>query len=122
MLVALAAPFCYGIALNFVRRFAGLDPVVLIAWAMTGGALAIAASGNDMITSFSASATSLGNVGPGLGALDHGGDFRALHPFGRVVAIAQMLLGRLEIYPVILALSVVTLRFPNTLRRLRHRL
>ena len=42
VLVALAAPFCYGIALNFVRRFAGLDPVVLIAWAMTGGALAIA--------------------------------------------------------------------------------
>lgn len=86
-----------------------------------GGALAIAASGNDMITSFSASATSLGNVGPGLGELDHGGDFRALRPFGRVVAIAQMLLGRLEIYPVILALSVITLRAPNVWRRVLHR-
>lgn len=86
-----------------------------------GGSLLIAVSGNDMITSFSASATSLGNVGPGFGALDHGGDFRALHPFGRVVAIVQMLLGRLEIYPVILALSVITLRAPNLARRLRRR-
>ena len=85
-----------------------------------GGALLIAVSGNDMITSFSASATSFGNVGPGFGALDHGGDFRALHPFGRLVAIVQMLLGRLEIYPVILTLSVVTLRAPNAARRLRR--
>ena len=36
-----------------------------------GGSFAIAATGPDLITSFSASATSLGNVGPGLGALDH---------------------------------------------------
>ena len=40
-----------------------------------GGAVLIAATGPDMITSFSASATSFGNVGPGLGALDHAGDF-----------------------------------------------
>lgn len=85
------------------------------------GALLIAASGSGMITAFSASATSLANVGPGFGALDHGGDFRVVHPFGRLVAIAQMLLGRLEIYPVILALSVVTLRAPNAARRIRPR-
>ncbi|MGI8938976.1 MAG: TrkH family potassium uptake protein [Iamia sp.] len=87
-----------------------------------GGALLIAASGSGMITSFSASATSLGNVGPGFGDLDHGGDFRAVHSFGRLVAIVQMLLGRLEIYPVILALSVVTLRAPNAARRIRERI
>ena len=34
--------------------------------------------------------------------------------------MAQMLLGRLEIYPVILALSVVTLRLPKVLRRRRR--
>ncbi|WCO68067.1 TrkH family potassium uptake protein [Iamia majanohamensis] len=86
-----------------------------------GGALLIAASGSGMITSFSASATALGNVGPGFGDLDHGGDFRVIHPFGRLVAMVQMVLGRLEIYPVILALSVVTLRAPNAARRLRER-
>ncbi len=63
-----------------------------------------------MITSFSASATALGNVGPGLGDLDHSGDFLSIPATGRAIAMVQMLLGRLEIYPVILALSVVTLR------------
>jgi trk system potassium uptake protein TrkH len=82
-----------------------------------GGSVLIAATGPDLITSFSASATSLGNVGPGLGELDHGGDFRAIPPLGRAIAMVQMLLGRLEIYPVILALSVVTLRAPHVLRR-----
>jgi drug/metabolite transporter (DMT)-like permease len=42
VLLAVGAPFCYAIALNLVRRFRGMDPVVLTAWAMTGGALAIA--------------------------------------------------------------------------------
>jgi drug/metabolite transporter (DMT)-like permease len=37
VLFALCAPLCYGIALNLARRFAGLDPVVITAWAMTGG-------------------------------------------------------------------------------------
>lgn len=78
-----------------------------------GGAFLIAATGPDMITAFSASATSLGNVGPGLGALDHTGDFLAIPPEARWIAMFQMLLGRLEIYPVILALSVVTLRLPR---------
>jgi trk system potassium uptake protein TrkH len=78
-----------------------------------GGSLAIAATGPDLITSFSASATSLGNVGPGLGLLDHTGDFTVIPPAGRWIATLQMLLGRLEIYPVILALSVVTLRLPK---------
>lgn len=78
-----------------------------------GGSFLIAATGPDLITSFSASATSLGNVGPGLGDLDHTGDFLQIPRIGRGVAMVQMLLGRLEIYPVILALSVVTLRLPR---------
>ncbi len=84
-----------------------------------GGAVAISATGPDMITSFSASATAFGNVGPGLGALDHTGDFLAIPRPGRWIAMGQMLLGRLEIYPVILALSVVTLRIPSVIRRPR---
>lgn len=84
-----------------------------------GGSFLIAATGPDLITSFSASASALGNVGPGLGELDHSGDFIAIPRAGRGVAMAQMLLGRLEIYPVILALSVVTLRLPRV-GRLRN--
>jgi trk system potassium uptake protein TrkH len=90
---------------------------VLLALAVFGGgAFMIAATGPDMITSFSSAATAFGNVGPGLGRLDHAGDFLAIPAPGRWVAMVQMLLGRLEIYPVILALSVVTLRLPTVLR------
>lgn len=42
IILAVAAPVSYGIALNFVRRFRSIDPVVVTTWAMTGGALAIA--------------------------------------------------------------------------------
>ncbi len=75
-----------------------------------GGALAIAMTGPDLITSFSAAATAIGNVGPGLGDVGPTNDFLELPRFARWVTMVQMLLGRLEIYPVILALSVVTLR------------
>ena len=80
-----------------------------------GGAFLISATGPDMITSFSSSATAFGNVGPGLGQLDHANDFLSIPPVGRWVAMVQMILGRLEIYPVILALSVITLRIPKAL-------
>ena len=75
-----------------------------------GGALLIALTGPDMTTSFSAAASSFGNVGPGLGDIDPTGDYLNLPAAARAVAMVQMLLGRLEIYPVILALSVITLR------------
>jgi drug/metabolite transporter (DMT)-like permease len=42
VVVAVGAPVCYGIALNIVRRFRALDPVTVTAWAMSGGAVAIA--------------------------------------------------------------------------------
>ena len=75
-----------------------------------GGALAIAFTGPDLVTSFSAAATALGNVGPGLGDIGPTHDFLELPRVARWVTMGQMLLGRLEIYPVILALSLVTLR------------
>jgi trk system potassium uptake protein TrkH len=85
-----------------------------------GGAVLIGMTGPDMITSFSSSATAFGNVGPGLGALDHANDFLSIPRLGRIVAMVQMLLGRLEIYPVILALSVITLRIPRALHPRRR--
>jgi trk system potassium uptake protein TrkH len=75
-----------------------------------GGALLIALTGPDLTTAFSAAATSFGNVGPGLGQVGPSGDFLALPSLARVVAMGQMLLGRLEIYPLLLALAPITLR------------
>lgn len=98
---------------DVARRVLGFTILALAI--VGGGAFVISATGPDMITSFSSSATAFGNVGPGLGALDHANDFLSIPPLGRWVAMVQMILGRLEIYPVILALSVITLRIPKAL-------
>jgi trk system potassium uptake protein TrkH len=76
--------------------------LILSLAAFGGGSVLIALTGPDLVTAFSASATSFGNVGPGLG--DIGSDFLAIPAFGRLVAIVNMLLGRLEIYPILLAM------------------
>ncbi len=99
---------------DVARRVLGF--LVLALAIVGGGAFLISATGPDMITSFSSSATAFGNVGPGLGQLDHANDFLSIPTMGRWVAMVQMMLGRLEIYPVILALSVVTLRLPRVFR------
>lgn len=99
---------------DVARRVVGFTILALAI--LGGGAFLISATGPDMITSFSSSATAFGNVGPGLGGLDHANDFLSIPVAGRWVAMLQMLLGRLEIYPVILALSVITLRIPGALR------
>lgn len=75
-----------------------------------GGAVLISMTGPDLVTSFSAAGSAFGNVGPGLGEVGPTEDYLALPGLARAVTMVQMLLGRLEIYPVILALSVVTLR------------
>jgi trk system potassium uptake protein len=93
-------------------RIVGFMAMTLVV--LGGGALLIGLTGPDLVTSFSAAASSFGNVGPGLGDVGPASDYLTLHWTARMVSMAQMLLGRLEIYPVILALSVVTLR-----RRLR---
>jgi trk/ktr system potassium uptake protein len=84
--------------------------LVLALATVGGGAIVIALTGPDIVTSFSAAGTAFGNVGPGLGDVGPTHDFLQIPRFARWVTMVQMLLGRLEIYPVILALSVVTLR------------
>ncbi len=85
-----------------VNRVVGF--LVLVLAAFGGGGLLIALTGEDIVTAFSASATTLGNVGPGLGDIGPRSDFAGLTVFARLVCIGNMLLGRLEIYPVLLAL------------------
>lgn len=58
--------------------------------------LLLLATGLDQVTSFSAVAASLNNLGPGLG--DVARNFASLGTFAKIVSIAAMLLGRLEIF------------------------
>ncbi len=93
--------------------------VALALAAFGGGAVLISFSGADPITAFSASATTFGNVGPGLGNIHPTSDFLGVPREARLIGVGLMLLGRLEIYPVLLAL--VALPIPRAvLARLRR--
>ncbi len=57
------------------------------------------------ISSFTAVAATLNDVGPGLGQVGATESFEIVDPFGRVVLTVCMLLGRLEIFTVLALLS-----------------
>lgn len=67
---------------------------------------ALAAMGLDFVTAFSGAATALGNVGPGLGAtIGPAGNFATLPEGAKWVLTFAMLLGRLELFTVLVLLS-----------------
>lgn len=57
---------------------------------------------NNSITDISAVATCINNVGPGLGAVGAGGNFSGYNAFGKILLSLNMLIGRLEIFPMLL--------------------
>jgi len=59
----------------------------------------------DFITSFAASASSIGNIGPGLGAVGPADNWAFLPSQLKLLSIFLMLLGRLEIFTVMVLLS-----------------
>lgn len=60
-------------------------------------------SGMDMVTAFSAVAACINNLGPGLGEVAH--DYAELEGGAKAVLCAAMLLGRLEIFTLLLLLT-----------------
>jgi len=65
--------------------------------------LVLMASGLDYVTAWSATAASLNNMGPGLGAVSaHFGD---INNFAKWVLSVAMILGRLEIFTVLVLFS-----------------
>ena len=56
-------------------------------------------------TNFSAAAACFNNVGPGLAAVGPAGNYSAYSDFAKFILSFAMLLGRLEIFPLIIALS-----------------
>jgi trk system potassium uptake protein TrkH len=60
-------------------------------------------TGTDPVTAFSAIATCINNLGPGLGKV--AANFQSMTDFGKIIASAAMLLGRLEIFTLLVLLS-----------------
>ena len=69
------------------------------------GALAVAASGYDLETAASASAAALGNIGPGLRAVGPMTNWAHLPDITKWIMSALMLLGRLELFSVLVLLT-----------------
>jgi trk system potassium uptake protein TrkH len=65
--------------------------------------LAMLATGLDQVTAFSAIAATLNNLGPGLGDVASG--FMTVSDPGKWIAIAGMLLGRLEIFTLLVLIT-----------------
>ncbi|MBU0489317.1 MAG: TrkH family potassium uptake protein [Bacteroidetes bacterium] len=55
----------------------------------------------DVTTAFSASITTIGNVGPGFGEVSSMGNFSSIPDLGKLFLTLNMLLGRLEIFNII---------------------
>jgi trk system potassium uptake protein TrkH len=64
--------------------------------------LLVAAMGVDVLTSFSAVAACIGNIGPGLGGVGPTDNYAWLPGAAKWVLVLCMLLGRLEIYTVLI--------------------
>lgn len=65
------------------------------------GTIAMAGLGLDILTAISSVAATLGNVGPGLGNIGPAENYATIHFLGKWLLSFFMLLGRLEIYTVL---------------------
>ena len=59
----------------------------------------------DLVTTFTAVVTCINNIGPGLGAVGPMGSFADFSWFGKLLLSFDMLIGRLEIFPMLLFFS-----------------
>lgn len=64
--------------------------------------LFVSLDGFDVTTTLSSVAATLGNIGPGFAIVGPMGNFSAMSPLTKIVLSFTMLIGRLEIYPILL--------------------
>lgn len=62
----------------------------------------------DLVTNFTAVASALGNIGPGLSLVGPVRNFDLFSPLSKYVLMFDMLAGRLEIFPMLVLLSPST--------------
>lgn len=73
---------------------------------LLGCTLIIASMGMEIFDALAAVIASLGNVGPGFGAVGPASNYAAIPDPGKILLSLCMLVGRLEIYTVLVVLSV----------------
>ena len=75
---------------------------ILYLFLLAGSTFFVAASGVDVVTSFTSALACIGNVGPGIGAVGPMDNYAGLPPLAKWILSLDMLLGRLEIYTVVI--------------------
>jgi trk system potassium uptake protein TrkH len=68
----------------------------------------IAAEGCDLISGFTAVAAGLNNIGPGLSLVGPSANYAWLTDFSKLLLCFDMIIGRLEIFPVLILFSPAT--------------
>jgi trk system potassium uptake protein TrkH len=76
------------------------------------GVLILTLGGRDLLTSIGATAATLGNIGPGLGEVGPAGNYAGLLDWEKWLLMLFMLIGRLELY------TVLVLLLPGSWRRI----
>lgn len=95
--------------------------IILFFGFMLGGTLLVAATGADLLTSASAAISAMSNMGPALGEAGPTANFLVFERPARMVLAALMLIGRLEIYAVMLMFASSARRYNETKRQILHR-
>lgn len=75
------------------------------------GTVIVSLTGVDLVSAFTASIANLGNIGPGLGTVGPASNYGSLSTTALWTLTALMLLGRLEIY------TILVLLFPSTWKK-----
>jgi trk system potassium uptake protein TrkH len=73
----------------------------------------VALDGKDFATTFSSVAATIGNIGPGFGAVGPVGNYSGLSSLSKVVLSVCMIIGRLEILPILLLFAPTTWKKVN---------
>ncbi len=91
-----------GVAVDSDVLEAGLLFITLYIVIVFVSTLLICFMGVDIMSAFSASAATMGNVGPGFGLVGSVSNFSQIPEFGKWILTGDMLLGRLEIFGLFL--------------------
>ena len=106
---------------SMVERIAGF--MVVYGLLVVGGTLVVAALGVDLVSAFSGVISALGNMGPALGEAGPTASFADAYPApARMVLAVLMLIGRLEIFPMLLMLVAPYRALDGATRGIRIRL
>ena len=91
------------LSIEIIRKITRFFIAYILIFAL--GSIALSFFNLDMVSAMSAAATNLGNVGPGLGLAGAIEPYTLFHPAAKLILSALMLVGRLEIFSIMLLFS-----------------